>query len=263
MSSRPRARRLRAYACAVLGVVACVAIARDGSADSEPAASTSRALPLEIGGFSRAAGALPKGWEPLTFAKIPRLTRYTPQQDDGRWLIKAESSASASGLIRVVPIDLRRHPIVRWSWKIDRVLAKGDIETKAGDDHPARLYIAFRYEPERVGLWKKTQFLAARAILGDLPIGAIAYVWASRADQTQTVDSPHSGSFAKVIPVRSGARDTGAWQTEERNVYADYVREFGEEPPLVEAVAIMTDTDNTGESATAYYGDIVFLPGSE
>jgi hypothetical protein len=27
---------------------------------------------------------------------------------------------------------------------------------------------------------------------------------------------------------------------------------------MISGVAIMTDTDNTGESATAYYGDILF-----
>jgi hypothetical protein len=27
---------------------------------------------------------------------------------------------------------------------------------------------------------------------------------------------------------------------------------------MISGVAIMTDTDNTGESATAYYGDITF-----
>jgi hypothetical protein len=41
-------------------------------------------------------------------------------------------------------------------------------------------------------------------------------------------------------------------------VLADYRRIFGEEPGAVDAVAIMTDTDNTGASATAWYGDIRF-----
>jgi len=27
---------------------------------------------------------------------------------------------------------------------------------------------------------------------------------------------------------------------------------------MISGIAIMTDTDNTGESATAYYGDIAF-----
>jgi hypothetical protein len=50
--------------------------------------------------------------------------------------------------------------------------------------------------------------------------------------------------------------------SEERNVYEDYKKAFGEEPSMISGVAIMTDTDNTGESATAYYGDIVFKKGA-
>lgn len=42
-----------------------------------------------------------------------------------------------------------------------------------------------------------------------------------------------------------------------RNIVDDYRRAFGEDPPHVGAIAIMTDTDNTGETATAWYGDIV------
>jgi hypothetical protein len=46
--------------------------------------------------------------------------------------------------------------------------------------------------------------------------------------------------------------------TEERNLYQDYKHAFGEEPPMISGVAVVTDTDNTGESAVAYYGDILF-----
>jgi hypothetical protein len=61
-----------------------------------------------------------------------------------------------------------------------------------------------------------------------------------------------------MIIVESGAADLNRWVTEERNVYEDYKAAFGEEPPSISGVAIMTDTDNTGESATAFYGDILF-----
>ena len=65
-----------------------------------------------------------------------------------------------------------------------------------------------------------------------------------------------------MIVVESGAGKLNQWVSEERNVHEDYVKAFGEEPPLISGVAIMTDTDNTGESATAYYGDIQFTKGS-
>ena len=61
-----------------------------------------------------------------------------------------------------------------------------------------------------------------------------------------------------MIVVESGRVLINQWVNEERNVYEDYRKAFGEEPPMVSGVAIMTDTDNTGESAIAYYGDIVF-----
>jgi hypothetical protein len=38
---------------------------------------------------------------------------------------------------------------------------------------------------------------------------------------------------------------------------------FGEESPPVGAIAIMTDTDNTGESVTAYYDDIRLESGDK
>ena len=48
------------------------------------------------------------------------------------------------------------------------------------------------------------------------------------------------------------------WVDEERNIYEDYKKAFGEEPPMINGVATMSNTDNTKEPATAYYGDIVF-----
>ena len=58
----------------------------------------------------------------------------------------------------------------------------------------------------------------------------------------------------------SGPGHLNRWVAEERNVYADYKRIFNQEPPEISGVAIMTDSDNTGESAVAWYGDIVFGP---
>ena len=59
-----------------------------------------------------------------------------------------------------------------------------------------------------------------------------------------------------MVAVESGDEKAGTWITEERNVYEDYRTLFGEEPPVIGAVALMTDTDNTGGEAIAYYGDI-------
>jgi hypothetical protein len=61
-----------------------------------------------------------------------------------------------------------------------------------------------------------------------------------------------------MIVVESGARRVGEWVEVERDILADYRRAFNEDPPPVSGVAVMTDTDQTGASATAWFGDIVF-----
>ena len=53
----------------------------------------------------------------------------------------------------------------------------------------------------------------------------------------------------------------GQWRSYKRNVREDFRRAFGEEPWDVVAVGMMTDTDNTGQTAHSYYGDITFLRG--
>jgi len=63
----------------------------------------------------------------------------------------------------------------------------------------------------------------------------------------------------RVIVAESGGANLGKWVTVRRDVAADFRAAFGEEPPAVSGVVLATDTDNTGESATAYYGDVRFL----
>ena len=60
-----------------------------------------------------------------------------------------------------------------------------------------------------------------------------------------------------MIVVESGPAKLNTWMTEERNVYDDYKRAFGEEPPLISGIAIMTDTDNTRTDTQARYRDLV------
>jgi hypothetical protein len=63
-----------------------------------------------------------------------------------------------------------------------------------------------------------------------------------------------------MIVLRSGDGAANRWVAEERNVLEDYRHAFGEAPPPVSGVAIMTDADDTGGKAVAWYGDIAFRP---
>jgi len=61
-----------------------------------------------------------------------------------------------------------------------------------------------------------------------------------------------------MVVVESGEKHSNTWTSEKQNIYEDFLKAFKNEPPMISAVAIMTDTDNTGEIATAHYGDILF-----
>ena len=219
---------------------------------------------IEVGKFSTAAPGenLPDGWKPLIFKKIEKHTVYTVVKDEDTAAIKAVSEASASGLTREIKINLREYPIVQWRWKVANVLQKGDVTRKEGDDYPARIYITFEYDSSKVGFFDKAKYETVRLLYGQYPpLAAINYIWESKAPKGTVVPNPYADQ-ARMIVVESGTERLNQWVSEERNVYEDYKKAFGGEPSLISGVAIMTDTDNTGESATAYYGDIVFRKGT-
>ena len=215
---------------------------------------------LEVGKFSASepGGRLPDGWKPLTFKKIPTLTTYELVRDGEHVVVKATSDASASGLTKEVMIDPKEFPVVRWRWKVDHLLKNSDATRKDGDDYPARLYITFEYDPGKVSMGKKLKHKAGQILFGDIPIGAINYIWERRAPVGEIIDNAYT-DFVKMVVVESGPHNLGIWINESRNIYEDYKKAFGEEPPMINGVTIMSDTDNTKERAIAYYGDIVFI----
>ena len=214
---------------------------------------------VEVGTFSTASlgTAPPDGWKPLAFKNIPKHTLYEVVKDGDRSVVKASSDASASGLTKEVTINPREYPVVRWRWKVENLLTTSDATRKDGDDYPARLYITFEYDPDKVSVGKKLKYKAGRVLFGDIPIGAINYVWERKAPVGAIIDNAYT-DFVKMVVVESGPQKLGQWIDEERNIYEDYKKAFGEEPPMINGIAIMSDTDNTKERVTAYYGDITF-----
>jgi hypothetical protein len=215
---------------------------------------------IEAGKFSAAPieDTLPPNWKPLTFKKIERHTTYKLVRDNETVVIKALAEASASGLTREIKINPKEYPIVLWRWKVMNILKKGDVHKKGGDDYPARIYITFEYDPSKLSLFEKVKYEAIRLLYGEYPpLGAINYIWESKAPIGTIVPNPYTDRVMMFV-VESGPSKLNEWVNEERNLYEDYKKAFGVDPPMISGVAIMTDTDNTGESATAYYGDILF-----
>ena len=228
------------------------------------AAGALAAEPVVLGGFTPPAdpSAPPPGWEALTFPRVPRHTRYLVVPDGESWVLRAESDAAASGLYRALDLDPKVYRILSWRWKVENVLAKADPRRKEGDDYAARVYVAFRYEPTAATLWERSRYGAYRLLHGRYPPGLVLnYVWESRLPIGTALDNAYTDR-AKIIVVRNGAADVGRWVTERRDLYEDYRRIVGGEPPRIAGIALMTDTDDTGERAVAYYDGLTLGPGA-
>jgi len=212
---------------------------------------------IPIGSFSSASvdAVVPEGWEEIKFSKT-KPTDYRLMEDEGRVVVQAQSEGTASGLIKEVDINPELYSTLSWNWKIDQVLEKGDVNKKKGDDFAARIYITFDYDAKNLPFGERIKYRALR-LLGyrDIPLRAINYVWSNKVPVGTMVPSAYT-NWVTMIAVQSGNENTNTWQFENRNVYEDYIAAFGEEPGNITGIAIMTDTDNTKESAMAYFGDI-------
>ena len=193
-----------------------------------------RAEPLVLGRFSSGDIA---GWE---VRKFEGETRYRIVELEGRRVLEADSAASASSLYLEREIDLSETPILEWRWRIEKTPGVGNERIKEGDDFAARVY-AVAPGPGMFGL----------------PI-AISYVWAGSARIGDAWPNPFT-SKVMMFALDSGDGKAGIWRTHRRNVRADFLRLFGRKVDRLEGVAVMTDSDNSGLCARAWYGDIVLL----
>jgi len=200
--------------------------------------------------------SLDDGWEPLEFPKIDRHSRYRLVTDGGQQVVEATTDNSASGLIARVAVEPGESLMLRWRWKVSNVYEQGNAREKAGDDYPARIYVAFKFEPEEAGFFERAKRKTVEVLFGEeLPGNALNYIWANRLPVGEIIANPFTDS-TMMVAVNSGPENSGEWVTVERDIAADYREAFGRKPPKLVGIAIMSDSDNTGESATAWYGNI-------
>jgi hypothetical protein len=217
----------------------------------------------ELSDFSagRPGDELPGGWRVWTMSRFKKPTQYRLVADAGRTVVHAQADASASGLIHDVSINPREFPILKWRWKTAALIPGADNRQSQTEDSPLRVMVAFEGDTAKLDFDERLFFSQVRMLTGQqMPYATLMYIWAARAPKGTLIPNRHT-SRIRMLVVESGSERVGAWQEQLHNVYEDYKRAFGEEPPRIVSVSIMTDTDNTGEKASSYYGDIEFLRG--
>ncbi|WP_280542668.1 DUF3047 domain-containing protein [Chromohalobacter sp. 11-W] len=175
-------------------------------------------------------------WETRTFEGR---TRYAVVRDNGAEVLEANARGQASAKYLEREIDLSETPYLHWCWKVDARYAGLDERAQAGDDYPARLYVA-----------RKTGLLPWQ-------VQSVNYVWSSN----QAIGARWPNAFtdrAMLLALQGEQSPVGEWRAEVRDVSADYQALFGEAASEIGGVALMSDGDNAGGDATAWYYGVGF-----
>lgn len=176
------------------------------------------------------------GWTERSFSGN---THYELVEDNGVSVLKGYTQGQASLLYREQVIDVSSHPILRWSWKIDRTFQDLDEKSESGDDFPARLYVVV-----------KTGFLPWESVV-------INYVWSSNTPIHETWVNPFSDK-SRMLVVQSGNSRVGQWVEQQRDVAQDFKLLFDLNVDEIHGYAVMVDGDNAGNEATAWFSHISF-----
>jgi len=178
-------------------------------------------------------------WEPHSFAGS---TRYELTETSGGEAVHAYcEGGSASGLFYRGEIDLSQTPVVEWRWRAGEQPEGVDERSKAGDDFAARLYAVDEHTILR---WRTR---------------ALNYVWSAGEPVGSDWPNPFA-SQARMIAVASGEPHGEGWVVQRRNLREDFQRYHDRDLESLDALAIMTDCDNTGQPTEAWYGGIRLLP---
>lgn len=179
-----------------------------------------------------------KEWEEKVFkGKV----MYRIEKERGVSYVRASSDNSASALYYRIKMDAKnRRPTMKWKWSVEKFPTKKAPEVLGGeteDDFAARVYVIF--PAMFITNWK-----------------VLEYIWAETIPSGTIGTSPYSKNI-KLIVLEQGLNKDKKWASEERDIYSDYVKLFGRKPEYnIGAIAFMTNTEHTGTSADAMYGDI-------
>jgi Protein of unknown function (DUF3047) len=188
-------------------------------------------------------------------------TAYTETTQNGRPLVYAESTGSASMLRRQLRLDASNLGRVRFSWRVPELIADADLTDRDTSDSPVRLILAFEGDHGKLSLRNRMLFELAHALTGESPpYATLMYVWDNKAPIESVIHSGRTDRIRKIV-IESGRNHVDTWRQYERDIAADYRRAFGEEPGPLVAVGLMTDSDNTGSAARAWYGEVRIIAG--
>lgn len=190
---------------------------------------------IAVGDFSGAPDkdGVPAGW---TLKEKSGDADFEIVKEDGKSVLHMKSKDTSFSLNKEIPpIDLKDYPYLQWRWKVMELPKGGDFRKSSTDDQAAQILLAFSRSEVLVYLWDTT---APKGAMEESPSPPLIDIYA--------------------VAVESGPAELGKWVVETRNVYEDYKKLFGKEPPNLGGIRFQTNSQHTDSSAECYFGEAVF-----
>lgn len=185
-------------------------------------------------------------------------TRYTLEA--GNRSVRAQAAASASLLRHALRVEPAELGALAFSWKVPALTPGADVRQRHTEDAAARLVLAFEGDAARLSARNQALFELAAAVTGERPpFATLMYVWDASAPVGEVITNPRTDRIRKIV-LESGPAHLNQWRSYRRDIAADFQAAYGEPPGALVAVALMTDADNTGGEALAWYGPVCLEP---
>ncbi|MES2025838.1 MAG: DUF3047 domain-containing protein [Pseudomonadota bacterium] len=222
--------------------------------------SASASVNTRIVHFSEGApGSMPSAWESMVIHRNKKLTEYSLVDDNGTTVLHARAAKAASGLMQKVDIDPMPDLMINWKWRINGLVESANNYDRGLEDAPARIILGFDGDKDSLPFSDQIMFETARLLTGrEVPYATLMYIWGRKAPIGTVIPNARSNRV-KMVVAESGREGIGEWHSFTRDIVADYEKAFGEKPGKLIGVGVLTDTDNTGETVEAWYGDINLL----
>ncbi|MEO6624966.1 MAG: DUF3047 domain-containing protein [Burkholderiaceae bacterium] len=189
-----------------------------------------------------------------------RASSYRYARLDGRDTVAVQSSSAASMLRQVVRVEAADLGRLRFSWKVPALIAGANLRDRHMADSPVRVVLAFEGDRSQFGARDAMLSELAHALTGEpMPYATLMYVWGNQSAAGTVLHNTRTSRIRKLV-MESGPGKLSQWLDYERDVRADFEKAFGEPPGALVSIGIMTDTDNTRSTATAWYGPIRHTP---
>ena len=203
-------------------------------------------------------GAAPTArWEHQVYMNR-RPTHYNATEHAGRPAVMAQAHGANSTLsLPLAPSPGALPKRIRFSLFVQTLNPAFDLKQKGEDDAVARLILSF--EGDRSRQWTARDHIVSELsslIAGKpLPYASIMYVWDSRYPAGSVIPNPYTSRIRQIV-VESGPGRLNQWVDFDRDIEADFRKAFGEAPGALIGLGLMSDSNNSGASITAWYGPL-------